>query len=240
MIFVLTVSISSLADELPDALADTSEAGDIAPAANPDPWESVNRRIYAFNDVADRYLLKPVAKGYQWVMPQFMEDGVHRMFVNVGEVSNTLNCLLQAKFVGSGVSLGRLLINSTVGLAGFFDVASKIGLEPREEDFGQTLGYWGVDAGPFIVVPLLGPRTLRDGAGSIADVYTDPVAYIDHTRTRNVTVGTRVLDTRVQLLPAEELITGDRYIFIRDAYLQRRAFLVNDGVVEDEFGGEDF
>jgi phospholipid-binding lipoprotein MlaA len=240
MVVALAASIPSLADEWPDAPADASEVADIAPAANPDPWESVNRRIYTFNDAADRYLLKPVAKGYQWVMPQFMEEGVHRMFVNAGEVGNTLNCLLQAKFVGSGVSLGRLLINSTLGLAGFFDVAGKFGLEPREEDFGQTLGYWGVGAGPFIVVPLLGPRTLRDGAGSIADVYTDPVGYIDHTRTRNVTAGTRVLDTRVQLFSAEEMITGDRYIFIRDAYLQRRAFLVNDGVVEDEFGGEDF
>lgn len=245
MALAVAVSMQAAADDLPplaDKSPDEQAAADlfVETVANPDPWESVNRRIYSFNDVADRYLLKPVAKGYQWVMPQFMEDGVHHMFANVGEVGNTLNCLLQAKFAGSGISAGRLLINSTVGVLGFFDVASKLGLEPHEEDFGQTLGYWGVNAGPFIVVPLLGPRTLRDGFGSIADAYTDPVGYIDHTRTRNSTVGTRVVDSRAQLFSAEEMITGDRYIFIRDAYLQRRAFLVNDGVVEDEFGGDDF
>ncbi len=229
-------------DVAPVTPADTvvQETLETANPHNPDPWESFNRKIYAFNDVADRYFLKPVAKGYQWITPQFLEDGIHRIFSNLGEVSNILNSLLQAKFKNTAVDTGRFIINSTVGLLGFFDVAAKMGLELHEEDFGQTLGYWGVNSGPYIVVPLLGPRTIRDGVGGIADTFTDPVGYIEHVPTRNQIYGVRVVDTRAQLFSAEELITGDRYIFIRDAYLQRREFLVTDGVVEDSFGNDDY
>lgn len=210
-------------------------------APNPDPWESVNRKIYIFNDYADRYFLKPIAQGYDWIMPRFLQDGVHNMFSNVGEVGNIVNSLLQAKFHYTANDTARLLVNSTVGLAGFFDVASRIGLESHEEDFGQTLGHWGVGPGPFIVVPFLGPRTVRDGFGSVADAYTDPIDYaVDHVPTRNQMYGTRVVDTRAQLLDAEELITGDRYIFLRDAYLQRREYMVRDGDVEDAFGAEEW
>lgn len=208
---------------------------------NPDPWEPFNRKVFVFNDYVDRYFLKPIAKGYQTVTPQFVEDGVHHMFSNLTEVSNIVNSLLQAKFVNTAESGGRLIVNSTVGLLGFFDVASKMGLQPHEEDFGQTLGYWGLRSGPYLVMPFLGPRTIRDGAGSIADTFTDPVSEgIDHIPTRNQVLGTRLIDTRVQLFKAEELISGDRYIFIRDAYLQRRQFLVNDGAVQDNFGEDDF
>src|SRR5690606_4921074 len=181
--------------------------------------------------------LKPVAKGYQWVTPEFLENGIHRMFANVGEVSNILNSLLQAKFQNTGVSTGRLVINSSVGLLGFFDVASKMGMEVHEEDLGQTLGYWGVKPGPYIVIPLLGPRTVRDGFGSIGDSFVDPAGYVDHVPTRNTLYGTRLVDTRAQLLEAEEMVTGDRYIFLRGAYLQRREYLVSDGVVEDDLCG---
>ncbi len=210
-------------------------------AANPDPWEFFNRKIFVFNDFLDRYFLKPVAKGYDTVAPQFLEDGVHRMFSNVGEIGNTLNSLLQAKFKNTAESGGRFVVNSTIGLLGFFDVASKMGIQEHDEDFGQTLGYWGVHSGPYLVVPFFGPRTVRDGFGSIADSYTDPISLtVDHIPTRNEVLGGRVIDTRVQLLKAEELISGDRYIFIRDAYLQRRQFLIDDGVVKDSFGGDDF
>ena len=209
--------------------------------ADPDPWEPFNRKVYAFNDFADRYFLKPVAKGYEKITPQFVEDGVHNMFSNIGEVNNLLNSLLQAKFVNTAESGGRLIVNSTIGLLGFFDVASKMGMQVHEEDFGQTLGYWGVHSGPYLVVPLLGPRTVRDGFGSVADAYVDPVSNgIDHVPTRNQVLGVRVVDTRAQLLKAEELISGDRYIFLRDAYLQRRQFLINDGAVSDSFGNDDF
>jgi len=210
------------------------------PAPNPDPWESFNRKVFAFNDFADRWFLKPVAKGYDRVTPQFLESGIHNMFANLGEVSDVLNGLLQAKFKNSAESGGRLLLNSTVGLLGFFDVASKVGLQKHEEDFGQTLGHWGVKSGPYVVLPFLGPRTVRDSFGNIADVYTDPLPYVvDHVPTRNELIGLRIVDTRAQLLQAEELMSGDRYIFMRDAYLQRRQFLINDGRVQDTFGAEE-
>ncbi|HET8711373.1 MAG TPA: VacJ family lipoprotein [Spongiibacteraceae bacterium] len=215
-------------------------ADDSAPI-NPDPWESFNRKVFAFNDFLDRNFLKPVAKGYEAVTPQFVENGVHQMFSNIGEIGNFLNSLLQAKLKNTAESGGRFVVNSTIGLLGFFDVASKMGMLPHEEDFGQTLGYWGVRPGPYLVVPFLGPRTVRDGFGSIADAYTDPVTEaIDHVPTRNEVLGGRVIDSRAQLLKAEELVTGDRYIFIRDAYLQRRQFLINDGAVKDTFGDDDF
>lgn len=223
-----------------EAAADTdfSPAGE--PAHNPDPWEGFNRKIYVFNDVLDRYILKPTAKGYQWLAPQFVEDGVHHMFSNVGEVGSIVNSLLQAKFKNTAIDSGRLLVNTTVGVLGFFDVATQWGLEEHDEDFGQTLGYWGVKSGPYLMLPFFGPRTVRDGFGSVADSYTSLVGYIEHVPTRNEVYAGNVVDQRVQLFKAEELITGDRYIFIRDAYLQRREFLVKDGVVEDSFGNDDF
>lgn len=238
---VLSASLATAQDETATpADAVVQQSMESANPYNPDPWESFNRKIYAFNDVADRYFLKPIAKGYQWVAPQFIEDGVHHMFNNLGEVGNILNSLLQAKFKNTAIDTGRLLVNSTVGLLGFFDVASKMGLDRHEEDFGQTLGYWGLKSGPYIVVPLLGPRTIRDGFGSVADVYTNPVSYVDHVPTRNQITAMDVIDTRAQLLQSEELISGDRYIFIRDAYLQRREYLVKDGVIEDSFGDDEY
>lgn len=206
-----------------------------------DPWEAINRPIFTFNDYADRYVLRPVAKGYQRVAPRFVEEGVSNAFNNLGEISNVLNNLLQGKFIDSASDGGRFVINSTVGVLGFFDVASRWGLEPHDEDFGQTLGRWGVGPGPYLVVPLLGPRTVRDATAGFAESYTDPVLQgVNHVPTRNQMLGLRVVDVRAQLLAADELITGDRYIFLRDAYLQRRQFLVNDGVVEDSFGDDDF
>ena len=210
-------------------------------AVNPDPWESFNRKVFVFNDTVDHYFMKPVAKGYEYVTPQFVENGVHHMFSNLGEVGNFLNSLLQAKFKNTAVTGGRFLVNSTIGLLGFFDVASKMGMQPHEEDFGQTLGYWGVRPGPYLVVPFLGPKTVRDGFGTIADTYSDPLPYtIQHVPTRNEVIAGRFVDTRAQLLQADELVSGDRYTFIRDAYLQRRQFLIDDGKVKDTFGDDDF
>lgn len=206
-----------------------------------DPWEAINRPIFTFNDYADRYVLRPLAKGYQRVTPDPVEKGVTNVFNNLGEISNILNNLLQGKFRDSASDSGRFLVNSTVGIVGIFDIASRWGLERHNEDFGQTLGRWGVGAGPYLVVPLLGPRTVRDAAAGFAESYTDPVLEgIDHVPTRNQTMALRVIDIRAQLLGTDELMTGDRYIFMRDAYLQRRQFLVNDGVVEDSFGDDDF
>ncbi|WP_044874181.1 VacJ family lipoprotein [Pseudomonas sp. LFM046] len=206
-----------------------------ANAAEEDPWEGFNRAMFSFNDTLDTYALKPVAKGYQAVTPQFVEDGVHNVFSNIGDVRNLANDLFQAKFHNAGVDTGRLVFNTTFGLLGFFDVATKMGLQRNDEDFGQTLGYWGLGSGPYLVIPFLGPSTVRDAGGLIPDTFVGPYPYIDHVPTRNVTRAVDVVDTRASLLSAEKLITGDKYIFIRNAYLQNREFKVKDGEVEDDF-----
>jgi phospholipid-binding lipoprotein MlaA len=207
---------------------------------NPDPWEGFNRKVYVFNDAVDRAVLKPVAKGYQWLTPDMVETGINNAFANLWELNTIVNDVLQFK-LGQAVSdTSRFLVNSTVGLLGLFDVATSMGLEKHEEDFGQTLGYWGVSSGPYVMVPLLGPFTVRDGFGRVVDGQADYVANLDYVPTRNELLALRIVDTRASLLEAEKLITGDRYTFIRDAYLQRREYLVKDGVVEDGFGEEDF
>lgn len=208
--------------------------------ATPDPWESWNRKVYVFNDYADRYLLTPVAKSYQTVTPDVVEKGVSNVFSNLLEVSTIVNDLLQFKFVQAASDTGRFVVNSTVGLVGLFDVATPLGLEKHSEDFGQTFGYWGMGPGPYVVMPLLGSYTLRDGFGAMGDTQLNLVTHIDHIPTRNQLLVLRAIDSRASLFSAEELITGDKYSFIRDAYLQRRKYLVKDGEVEDTFGEEDY
>lgn len=204
-------------------------------AAEEDPWEGFNRAMFRFNDTLDTYALKPVAKGYQAVTPQFVEDGIHNVFGNIGDVGNLANDLFQAKFHNAGVDTGRLIFNTSFGLLGFFDVATQMGLQRNDEDFGQTMGYWGVGSGPYLVLPFFGPSTVRDAGGMVPDSFLGPYPYIDHVPTRNVTRAVDVVDTRANLLSAEKLITGDKYIFIRNAYLQNREFKVKDGEVEDDF-----
>lgn len=207
-----------------------------------DPWQGFNRAMFAFNDVTDRYLLRPLAKGYVFVTPRFVRKGVDNVFDNVTEVPNILNGVLQGKGKQAANDTGRFLVNSTVGLAGLFDVAQHMGLAENDgEDFGQTLAVWGVGQGPYIVLPFFGPSTLRDSLATPVNIYSDPRAYIDHVPTRNTVSGFSLLNTRANLLDLERHITGDRYTFIRDAYLQRRQFLIHDGEVEDDFGlGDDF
>lgn len=206
-----------------------------AQAAEDDPWEGVNRVIFRFNDTIDTYALKPVAQGYQAVTPQFLEDGVHNVFGNIGDVGNLANNVLQGKFHNAGVDTSRLIFNTLFGLVGFFDVATRMGLQKSDEDFGQTLGAWGLNSGPYVVLPLLGPSTVRDTVSRIPDSYTAPYGYMDHVPTRNVTRAVEVVDTRASLLSAERMISGDKYTFIRNAYLQNREFKVKDGQVEDDF-----
>ncbi|MEE4677712.1 VacJ family lipoprotein [Pseudomonas alliivorans] len=207
----------------------------VAQAAEDDPWEGVNRAIFRFNDVVDTYTLKPLAKGYQYFAPQFVEDGVHNFFNNIGDVGNLANDVLQAKPAAAGVDTARLIFNTTFGLLGFIDVGTHMGLQRNDEDFGQTLGYWGVGSGPFVVIPLLGPSTVRDAIAKVPDTYTTPYRYIDHVPTRNTALGVNLVDTRASLLSAERMISGDRYTFIRNAYLQNREFKVKDGQVVDDF-----
>lgn len=203
-----------------------------------DPWEGMNRKIFVFNDYVDRYALKPVARGYHWVLPQPVQDGISNVFDNLTEVRTVLNQALQGKPLLALSDTGRFLVNSTVGVVGIFDVATHIGLPQHDEDFGQTLGYWGVPAGPYFVLPLLGPSTVRDTGGLGGDLFANPVSEVDHVPTRNTVTGVGVVSKRADLLKSEEMITGDRYQFIRDAYLQHRDFLIHDGKVKDSFGDD--
>ena len=204
-------------------------------AAEEDPWEGVNRVIFRFNDTVDTYALKPLAQGYQRVTPDFLEEGVHNVFGNLGDVGNLANDLLQGKFHEAGVDTGRVIFNTTFGVLGFFDVATRMGLQRNDEDFGQTLGVWGLGNGPYIVLPLLGPSTIRDAVGKVPDASLEPYPYMSHVPTRNLVRGVDVIDTRASLLSAEKLISGDKYLFVRNAYLQNREFRTKDGQVEDDF-----
>ncbi|ACE84920.1 MlaA family lipoprotein [Cellvibrio japonicus] len=207
-----------------------------------DPWQGFNRRMFAFNDVTDRYLLRPLAIGYKTIMPDPLERGVSNIFNNVMEVPSIINGSLQGNFSGAAYYSGRLLVNTTLGLGGLLDVAQHMNLPARDrEDFGQTLAVWGVNAGPYVVLPFLGPSTVRDGFARPVDWYADPTTYIDHVRTENTVLGVSILNTRASLLELEKNLTGDKYTFIRDAYLQRREYLIHNGEIEDSFGtGESF
>lgn len=207
---------------------------------NVDPWEGFNRAMFSFNETIDTYALKPVAKGYKAVTPDIVETGVGNFFGNLSDVGSMLNNVLQFKGQAAAEDMMRVLINSTIGLAGLIDVATPIGLPEHNEDFGQTLGHWGVDTGPYLVLPFFGPSNVRDGVGLVADSAVDPVGEVDPIRTRNQLYALRIIDDRARLLAAENLINGDRYTAIRDAYLQRREFMVNDGQVDADFDDEAF
>lgn len=211
---------------------------DQASAAKQDPYEGVNRKIFGFNEFLDKWLLKPVAKGYRWVTPGFVDDGVSNFFDNLGEVRNLLNGGLQGDFTHAGTSTGRLLLNSTVGLAGLFDVATGWGLEERKEDFGQTLAVWGVGDGPYVVLPILGGKNLRDTFSRIPDTFTSPVSYLNDVPTRNSLRGLDLVDTRADLINAEALVSGDRYSFLRDITAQQRESSIKNGEVDDDFGDD--
>jgi phospholipid-binding lipoprotein MlaA len=203
---------------------------------NVDPLESINRPLFALNNGLDRFLIKPVAQVYHAVMPDIGERGVGNFFANLYDVNTMINALLQWRLEGAMQSGSRFLVNSTAGFLGFIDVATPMGIRPFRTDFGQTLETWGVGSGPYIMVPLFGPRTIRSGVGTVVDLYLAPQVYfVDDTRVRNTLFAVEIIDFRARLLKADELISGDRYIFVRDAYLQQREFLLNDGVVEDSF-----
>ena len=204
------------------------------PSAKIDPLESFNRASYAFNDTVDKAVLKPVAQGYQAVTPSFVRAGITNAFDNVGDVKTALNNLLQGKVGEAASDAGRVVVNTVLGVFGLWDVATPMGLEKHEEDFGQTLGKWGVGSGPYLVLPLLGPSTLRDGVGRIPDSYAGYNYHIDHRRTANSLFVTEIINGRANLLAAEKTLDEaalDKYTFLRDAYLQRRLRSVYDGKV---------
>ncbi len=197
-----------------------------------DPLEPLNRGIYQFNDGADRIVIKPVARLYENIVPRFMRTGVGNFFSNLNDVIVALNDLLQGKVTQAGSDVARLAINTTVGVLGLFDFATGWGFEKHEEDFGQTLGYWGIGDGPYIVLPILGPSNLRDTVGWVGDYYAWPITYVDDDSTRNILIGVRIISARADLLAASSILETaalDPYVFVRDAYLQRRRNLVYDG-----------
>lgn len=201
---------------------------------NPDPYEGMNRKVMAFNDGADRMVLKPLAKGYVKVTSDPVRRSVSNFYDNFAYPITILNQFLQGKGRLGFSDLGRFVVNTTAGVLGLFDVGTKIGLEQHQEDFGQTLGVWGVSRGAYMVIPLWGPVTTRSGVGDIASFYTHPARLIEDDTIRYGLFIGDVIQTRASLLEAEELITGDRYLFIRDAFLQRREFLVTDGEIEED------
>ncbi|MFV8781565.1 VacJ family lipoprotein [Microbulbifer sp. SA54] len=204
-----------------------------------DPWEGFNRAMFRFNDTADRWFLKPAATSYRQITPIFMQTGVSNFFSNLSEVNNVFNDVLQWKWGQAGNDTGRFLINSTVGLVGLFDVARHMGLEPSDgEDFGQTLAVWGVPSGPYLVLPMMGPSTVRDAPANVVEWYTNPLTYIDDESVEYTLKVVDLVQVRASLLQAEALLQGDRYVLMRDAYLQRREFLIKDGETEDDFGGD--
>ncbi|WLQ16924.1 VacJ family lipoprotein [Hahella aquimaris] len=212
-----------------------------AMASHPqDPWESYNRKVFAFNEFLDDYFLRPVAKGYRAVTPEVVDRSITNFFGNLGDVVTLANNILQLKPRETAATASRIMFNSTWGVGGLFDVATAFDISVDKEDFGQTLSYWGVPQGNYLMLPFLGPGTITDTIGRIPDSYADPVGYLFPEPERYFASATRIVDKRADIIPAENLIQGDRYTFVRNAYLQQREFLINDGKVEDPFTSDDF
>jgi phospholipid-binding lipoprotein MlaA len=210
--------------------------------SNVDPWESFNRKMFSFNDSLDQAVLKPVARTYVEVTPKFMRTGVSNFFGNLRDLWSAANSALQAKPGPAFENTGRFLINTTVGIYGLFDVATPLGLERHSEDLGQTLGWWGVSSGPYVVLPLFGPSTVRDGLGLVVDSQASIISHVSDISHRNALYAGRVIDLRAQLLPITdqvEQVALDKYTFTRDAYLQKRLNDIYDGDPPDNDNSND-
>lgn len=197
-----------------------------------DPYEDFNRAMHSFNEELDKAILKPLAKGYRAITPTPVDNGITNFFSNLDDVVSAINNLLQFKLTRAVSDVGRVLINSTLGILGFMDVASNMNLPKYGEDFGQTLGAWGVGPGPYIVLPVFGPSTGRDTIGLVVDWYTDPVTYLEPDDHRRWVKALRVVDTRADLLGASRILDQaalDPYEFTRDAFLQKRQYDIYDG-----------
>ena len=205
---------------------------------DPDPWVQVNRVTHNFNDFADRILVRPVAVAYRKIIPRFARHGIGNVFANLEDVGNAVNNVLQGKVGDGGSDLLRVLINSTVGIGGLIDLASAMGLDQHEEDWGQTFARWHIPNGPYVVIPGLGPASVRDGVARILDGALNPLRYLYPVSHRNLIYTMGVVRDRTDLLNLESVVFGDKYIFYRDAYLQRREYLVNDGEASDPFADD--
>ena len=199
-----------------------------------DPFEDLNRDIFIFNEKLDEKLLKPAALTYRKVTPQFARTGVTNFFNNLEEIDTTINQVLQGEIKYAFNDASRFVINSTIGLLGLIDVASKMGLERHEEDFGQTLGVWGVNSGPYIMIPFLGPSNPRDLLSRPISSFLSGTFAMEDNDVKLTLIGIDALETRERLLDAETLIIGDKYIFIKDAYVQSREYEINNGSTEDD------
>jgi phospholipid-binding lipoprotein MlaA len=233
---ILTVSLAVI---LSFALALNAKN---AYSSDDDPLEPINRAIFGFNEVIDDAVLEPVAKGYRAITPDPVEDSVSNFFNNLGEINNIFNSALQLKLDKTVSSSARFAINSTLGVFGFFDIASRLGIERHREDFGQTLGYYGVPAGPYLVLPFFGPSTFRDAPGFYADIAVEksisPVHTELHHEERQLIQAANVIDTRANLLQASKILdtaAKDKYIFLRESYLQKRTKMIADGKDVQDF-----
>tara|TARA_Y100000590_G_scaffold93439_1_gene105851 strand:- start:2919 stop:3602 length:684 start_codon:yes stop_codon:yes gene_type:complete len=207
--------------------------------AENDPFEEINRTTLKINKELDRTLATPVARFYRKVTPDVIEIGVYNSISNIDDISISINNILQGKFKAGISDIGRFLINSTIGIAGLVDVASKMGLEKHDEDFGQTLAVWGLPHGPYIMLPGLGPSSLRDTIGMIPDAFLSPSILINHEPTVYSLKFLDLIDTRARYLGLETITMGDEYLFLKDAYFQNRQYESKDGQVEDDFDSFD-
>lgn len=201
-----------------------------------DPWERLNRTTFKVNMAIDHAVARPVARGYQKVVPSPVRTGVSNFMDNLFYPITMVNDLLQLKFKGFGQDTGRFLLNTTVGIGGLFDPATKVGLDKHEEDLGQTFGYWGAKPGPYLMIPILGPSDVRDGVGKIGDGFLSPLSYVNNNYIRYGVYGLYIVDVRYRLLPQDRLLdeSYDPYTFLKNAYLQRRQYQVTDGKLSDE------
>jgi len=203
--------------------------------ADSDPFEDINKKTHNLNQTLDLQVASPVARFYKRITPDILEIGITNFTRNIEDLSIAVNNMLQGK-VNEGISdLFRFTINSTLGIAGFIDVSTGLGFKKHDEDFGQTLAIWGVDEGPYIVLPGLGPSTLRDTLAMIPDSFLTPLWLINHDRTSYSLTAIDLVDTRARYLGLESVVIGDEYLFYKDAYLQSREFEIKDGEIEDDF-----
>jgi phospholipid-binding lipoprotein MlaA len=205
-----------------------------------DPFERMNRATYKFNDKLDKAVARPVVHTYRNVTPQFVQTGVSNFFSNLNYSVVVVNDLLQGRLKVFAKDTGRLVMNTTIGIGGLLDPASSVGLDKNENDFGQTLGRWGVKPGPYLMLPILGPSDVRDGFAKIPNTYSSPMAYINNNTVYYSLYGAYIVDTRASLVPEEAALDSayDPYAFLRNAYLQRRQFLISgegSGISDEEY-----
>lgn len=231
---IATIALSGCASApKQDGAANPPDANEASQHDDRDPLEGMNRAIFVFNDKLDRYVLKPVAKGYRFITPSFVRKGVSNFFSNLYDPANIVHNALQGKFGEATSDIGRFFLNTTVGILGLFDVATALGFDKHDEDLGQTLAVWGVGEGPYLVLPVLGPSTLRDGTAKVPDIYLYPPTYMEQRSAAGKVLLVETVNRREQLLDASDILDQaageDPYVFVREAFRQRRQSLIYDG-----------